>query len=279
MRGKLGTPGRWAIRAAPAAARLSSAGQFHYTAAMPRPLAVIPSRFASARFPGKPLALLLGKPMVQHVWDRCVESGAFSRVVVATEDERIAQAVRAFGGEAVMTSPACASGTDRVAEVARQLPDGEVFLNVQGDEPLVHPESLRTLAAAFEDPQVEMATLLRPLEEAERQNPNVVKAVRDVRGRALYFSRADIPFDRDGQGGVVRWGHLGLYGYRRGTLLRLAALPVTPLEGAEKLEQLRALENGIAIHCFDTPHAGLGVDTPADLARAEERMRAWLQRE
>jgi len=244
---------------------------------MPGPIAVIPSRFASVRFPGKPLAALLGKPMVQHVWDRCVESGVFSRILVATEDERIAQAVRAFGGEAALTSPACASGTDRVAEVARQCPDGEVFLNVQGDEPLVHPESLRTLAAAFADAQVEMATLVRPLGEDERLNPNVVKAVRDARGRALYFSRADLPFDRDGQGRIARWGHLGLYGYRRATLLRLATLPVTPLEDAEKLEQLRALENGIAIHCFDTPHRGLGVDTPADLVRAEALLRAWLQ--
>lgn len=244
---------------------------------MPGPIAVIPSRYASVRFPGKPLALLCGKPMVQHVHDRCVESGAFSRIVVATDDPRIAQAVRAFGGEVALTSEACASGTDRVAEVAARS-EGEVFVNVQGDEPLLHPESLRTLAGAFADPQVELATLVRPLEEAERANPNVVKVVRDVRGRALYFSRADLPFDRDGQGGITRLGHLGIYGYRRATLLRLAALPVTPLEAAERLEQLRALEHGIPLHCFDTPHAGLGVDTPADLARAEERLRAWLGR-
>lgn len=270
MRPKVGTAARRAIHPTAVEADLSTARQFHYTAAMAtRPVAVIPSRYASVRFPGKPLALLLGQPMVQHVYQRCAESDAFSRIVVATDDERIAAAVRAFGGEVALTSPSCASGTDRVAEVARQRVEGEVFVNVQGDEPLVHPEALRTLAAAFADPAVEMATLVRPLEENERENPNVVKVVRDRQGRALYFSRADLPYDRDRKGGIARFGHIGLYGYRRATLLRIASLPVTPLEEVEKLEQLRALENGIAIHCFDTPHRGMGVDTPADLAAAE----------
>jgi 3-deoxy-manno-octulosonate cytidylyltransferase (CMP-KDO synthetase) len=143
-----------------------------------------------------------------------------------------------------------------------------VVVNVQGDEPLVHPEALRALAAAFDDPEVEMATLIRPLEEGERGNPNVVKAVVDLRYDALYFTRADVPFSRDG-GPVTRWAHQGMYGYRRATVLRLASLAATPLERAESLEQLRALENGIRIRCLPTTHASIGVDTPEDLARAE----------
>ncbi len=263
---------------------------------MPNPtriVAVIPSRYASSRFPGKPLAMLAGKPMVQHVWERCVESGAFSRVGVATDDERIAGAVRAFGGEVWMTSPACATGTDRVAEVARALgePDSQasrgacvgsrlgadVLVNVQGDEPLIAPEALRALVRAFDDPSVEMATLVRPLASEELENPNVVKAVLALSGDALYFSRAPVPFERDPRPGASerpkRWAHLGLYGYRRDTLLRLAALPPSPLEEVEKLEQLRALENGIRIRCGMTQWRSVGVDVPGDLLKAEEALR------
>jgi 3-deoxy-manno-octulosonate cytidylyltransferase (CMP-KDO synthetase) len=143
-------------------------------------VAVIPARYGATRFPGKPLAPLRGKPMVQHVWERCRQSEAFTDVVVATDDARIADAVKAFGGKAVMTSSECPSGTDRVAQVAQQMPDAEVFINVQGDEPLVHPESLQTLASAFSDPDVEMATLVRPLDAAELENPNVVKVVKST---------------------------------------------------------------------------------------------------
>jgi 3-deoxy-manno-octulosonate cytidylyltransferase (CMP-KDO synthetase) len=242
-----------------------------------RPIAVIPSRFASTRFPGKPLTSLLGKPMVRHVWDRCVESGAFERVIVATDDERIAQAVRGFGGEAVMTSVSCATGTDRVAEVAQRFPEAEVLVNVQGDEPAIHPAALATLGRAFTDADVEMATLVRPLDETERANPNVVKVVRDRAGRALYFSRADLPFDRDQKGGIARLAHLGIYGYRREVLLRLAGLAPTPLEESERLEQLRALESGIEIHCYDTPHTSVGVDVPGDVPRAEALLARVLQ--
>lgn len=238
----------------------------------PHPVAVIPARHAAVRFPGKPLALLGGKPMVQHVWDRCRESGAFAEILVATDDPRIAGAVIGFGGQVALTSPTCPSGTDRVAEVARARPDVGVWINVQGDEPLIPPEALALLASAFSDPAVSMATLVRPLEDDERTNPNVVKAVLARSGDALYFSRADLPFQRDPQGTVKRLGHLGLYGYRRDTLLHLASLPPTPLELTEKLEQLRALEHGIAIRCLETKFRGLGVDTPEDLARAE---REW----
>jgi 3-deoxy-manno-octulosonate cytidylyltransferase (CMP-KDO synthetase) len=234
-----------------------------------KPVAVIPARWGSTRFPGKPLVLLAGRPLVVHVLEACRRSGAFSEVRVATDDERIAAVVSEAGGLVDRTRSDHPSGTDRVAEVAARLPPAvEVVVNVQGDEPLVHPEALRALAAAFDDPEVEMATLIRPLEEGERGNPNVVKAVVDLRYDALYFTRADVPFSRDG-GPVTRWAHQGMYGYRRATVLRLASLAATPLERAESLEQLRALENGIRIRCLPTTHASIGVDTPEDLARAE----------
>jgi len=235
-----------------------------------RPVAIIPARWASTRFPGKPLALLAGRPLVLHVLEACRRSGAFSEVIVATDDGRIAAAVRGAGGRAEETSPDHASGTDRVAEVAARLPgnDADVVVNVQGDEPLVHPESLRALVAVFEDSAVEMATLIRPLDEDERRRPEVVKAVVDFKADALYFSRADLPFSRGGAA-VDRWAHLGLYGYRRAILARLARLSPTPLERSEALEQLRALEHGIRIRCIRTAFRSVGVDTPEDLARAE----------
>lgn len=240
-----------------------------------RALAVIPARWGSTRFPGKPLALLAGRPLVQHVVDAAVRSGAFERVLVATDDERIVEAVR-FGGQVERTSGSHRSGTDRVAEVVARLPETapDVVVNLQGDEPLVDPASLRRLVQAFQDVRVAMATLVRPLEDmAERLSPHVVKVVPDIRGDALYFSRADIPFDRDGMR-VPRFAHVGLYGYRRATLVRLAQLPPTTLEQAESLEQLRALENGISIRCVVTEQATIGVDTPADLERAEAALAA-----
>lgn len=240
-----------------------------------RALAVIPARWGSTRFPGKPLATLAGRPLIQHVVEAAVRSSAFERVVVATDDERIAEAARGFGATVERTSASHRSGTDRVAEVASRLaadaPD--VLVNVQGDEPLVDPESLRALVRAFGDTAVAMATLVRPLrDEAERRSPHVVKAVSDARGDALYFSRADIPFAREGAT-VPRFAHVGLYGYRRATLLELARLPPGVLEEAESLEQLRALEHGIRIRCVLTQHASIGVDTPEDLSRAEAAVR------
>ena len=247
---------------------------------MSAPVAVIPSRYAAQRFPGKPLALISGKPMVQHVVQRCLEAKCFSRVVVATDDERILAAVQAFGGQAVLTSPSCASGTDRVAEVAANLglPDDDVVINVQGDEPAVHPKSLATLAQAFDDASVQMATLVRTLDESERGNPNVVKAVLDEAGDALYFSRAELPFQRDPSGpSPERWAHVGLYGYRASVLRRLATLPSTKLEKAESLEQLRALGHGIRIRCKVTPHHSQAVDRPEDVPLAEAALArlAW----
>jgi 3-deoxy-manno-octulosonate cytidylyltransferase (CMP-KDO synthetase) len=238
------------------------------------PVAVIPARFGSKRFPGKPLAQLSGKPMIQHVWERCILSGAFSQVIIATDDERIAQAAARFGAKAKLTSADCASGTDRVAEVAREMTQAPLFINVQGDEPVVAPQAFGLLCRTLAKPDVEMATLVRPLDEAERHNPNVVKVVLSTRGTALYFSRADIPYARETSAPTQRFAHLGLYGYRRDTLLRLAGLPPTPLEKTESLEQLRALENGIAILCAVTDYRAISVDTPEDLRRAEEALAA-----
>ena len=247
-----------------------------YDSPMSRVIAVIPARFGASRFPGKPLALLLGKPMVEHVWRRCEEARCFDEMVVATDDPRISAAVAAFGGKAELTSAACRSGTDRVAELARLKAGAgdDVFVNVQGDEPAIHPSCLNALVKAFEQPSVAMATLVRPLEEAERANPNVVKVVRDERSYALYFSRHDIPYPQEP--GISRWAHLGIYGYRRQTLLRLAELPPTLLEQAESLEQLRALGNGIRILCAETTHRSQAVDVPADLQLAEACLRRLL---
>lgn len=239
-------------------------------------IAVIPARYASSRFPGKPLVAILGKPMVQHVYERCVESAAFARVIVASDDARILEAVVQFGGEGVHTSANCRSGTDRVAQAARALklePDA-VVVNVQGDEPALHPHALAALVAAFEEPAVEMATLVRALKNEERANPNVVKAVLDERGNALYFSRADVPYPRQAATTTPRWAHVGIYGYRWRTLELLSGLAPTVLEEAESLEQLRALGNGIAIRCCVTPFSSAAVDTPGDVAGAEAALRA-----
>ncbi len=238
---------------------------------MSAPVAVIPARFAASRFPGKPLTPIAGKPMVQHVYERCVEAGCFSQVIIATDDARIEAAARSFGATCVMTSPSCASGTDRVAEVATALGllGDAVLINVQGDEPAVHPGSLATLAKTFDDPAVDMATLVRPLREDERPNPNVVKVVLDEARNALYFSRADLPFQRDPGAPVPRFAHLGLYGYRARVLLRLATLPPTALEKTESLEQLRALGHGIRIACRVTEHSTQAVDRPEDVPLAE----------
>lgn len=231
-------------------------------------IVVIPAREQSERLPGKPLADIAGKPMVVRVWERASQARGIDRVLVATDSPRIAEVVRAAGGEAVMTSSDCASGTDRCAEAVRGLAGVEVVINVQGDEPLLEPSVVEALARAFEDASVCMATLARPLLAEERENPNVVKVVRDLRGDALYFSRAPIPFAR--AEGAEPLAHVGLYGYRRDFLEIFAALPPTPLERTERLEQLRALEHGHRIRVLRTDYRSIGVDTPEDL----ERVRA-----
>lgn len=245
-------------------------------AVLPQALAVIPARFGASRFPGKPLTPILGKPMVQHVYERCIESGVFTRVLIATDDERIRDAVKGFGGDVALTSPECASGTDRVAEavLGLKLSADAVVVNVQGDEPALHPRALAELVKAFNDDSVHMATLVRQLKDEERANPNVVKAVLDERGNALYFSRADVPFPRGEGSGAPRWAHIGIYGYRWHTLEKLTALKPTALEQAENLEQLRALGHGIPIRCCVTAFNSTAVDTPSDVAAAEAALRA-----
>ncbi len=228
---------------------------------------VIPARYASVRFPGKPLAPLAGKPMVVRVWEAAKSAGRIDRVVVATDDERIAKVVREAGGEAVLTSPDAATGTDRLAEAARQIP-ADIYVNVQGDEPLMSPSNIdvavETLVA---DPRREIATLALPIHASDAADPNVVKAAVAADGRALYFSRAAIPYPRNGKPAYRK--HLGIYGYRAATLQRLAALSPSPLERMESLEQLRWLEAGYTIWVGEAIDDSIGVDTPEDLRKAE----------
>ena len=237
-------------------------------------IAIIPARFHSTRLPGKALALLGGRPMVCHVAERTRRARGLERVIVATDDARIAQAIAATGAEAVLTRADHPSGTDRLAEVARAL-DAALVVNVQGDLPLLDPAMVEGLLARMAaEPALPMATLVAALrDEAEWRSPHVVKAVVGADGRALYFSRSPIPFDRDGcraPGEPLGWRHVGMYAYRRDVLLRLAALPPSPLEQREQLEQLRALENGIAIGVVEwtAPEPLIEVDTEADLERA-----------
>ncbi|MDP1569600.1 MAG: 3-deoxy-manno-octulosonate cytidylyltransferase [Vicinamibacterales bacterium] len=238
-------------------------------------VALIPARFHSSRLPGKPLADIGGQPMIAHVVQRAAAAASIDAVIVATDDPRVVEAVVACGGEARLTDPAHRSGTDRLAEVAATLPCG-IVVNVQGDEPLLSPAAIdEAVAPLLADPTIEMSTLCRPLEDAEAGNPHIVKVVRDAQGFALYFSRSPIPFlrDADAEAATPRWAHVGLYVYRRDTLLRLARLAPTPLERAESLEQLRALEHGIRIAVVETTHAAAGVDTPDDLERVRQQ---WL---
>ena len=206
--------------------------------------------------------------MIEHVYRRTAAARSIASVIVATDDERIHRAVQAFGGESRMTSPTHQSGTDRIAEVAATL-NCNVVVNVQGDEPLIDPAMIDEAVAPFSDePSLLMSTLRRRIEdEADRENPNVTKVVVDRDGFALYFSRAPVPFTREGAPPAPAWRHVGLYVYRRDCLLRLAALPPTDMERAEALEQLRALEYGIRIKAVETQFHSLGVDTPEDLTR------------
>ncbi|MBF0126415.1 MAG: 3-deoxy-manno-octulosonate cytidylyltransferase [Magnetococcales bacterium] len=241
---------------------------------------VIPARYASTRLPGKPLLNLAGKPMIRWVYEAASRSGA-STVLVATDDLRIRDAVTGFGGEAVMTSPDHLSGTDRVAQAALEL-DEEVIVNVQGDEPLLEPALIRQVAAPLlEDPALTMSTLAQPLlDPAEWHNPNVVKIVCDRRGRALYFSRAPIPWDRDRSSleaplHPLALHHIGLYGFRADFLQTFSALQPTPLESLERLEQLRALEHGFDIRVIVTQRmVARGVDVPEDLERVRLELLA-----
>lgn len=241
-------------------------------------LGIIPARYASTRFPGKPLALIAGKPLIQHVVEQCQKARSLSEVVVATDDTRIWEVAQGFC-RAEMTRPDHPSGSDRIAEVAERC-KCDAVVNIQGDEPLIDPKVVDAVAGALKDN--EMSTAATPIkDEAEYDNPNVVKVVVNQAGRALYFSRRTIPYLRDAARGSVSeqlaafpfLKHLGIYGFRRQTLLRLVKFPVSALEGAEKLEQLRALDHGIQIGVVTVNYDSVGVDVPADVKRVEQLLK------
>jgi 3-deoxy-manno-octulosonate cytidylyltransferase (CMP-KDO synthetase) len=237
-----------------------------------RIVGIIPARYASSRFPGKALADLGGKPMVQHVVERAMQSRWLTEVLVATDDQRIADAVARFGGRACLTSPDHPSGTDRIAEVARGM-NCDLVVNIQGDEPLLDPAVLDlAVEPLLADATIEMGTLARPMGPAEAVDPSKVKVVVSRDGFALYFSRSRIPYVREDAtpaGDRPYLLHVGLYVYRRASLLTFAGLPPTPLEEQERLEQLRALENGMRIRVVVAEDQSFGVDTPADLERVK----------
>jgi 3-deoxy-manno-octulosonate cytidylyltransferase (CMP-KDO synthetase) len=235
---------------------------------------IIPARYASTRFPGKPLALVAGKPLIQRVIAQCQKAKSLAEVIVATDDARIRDLAQKFC-RVEMTSPTHPSGSDRIAEVVGKI-SCDAVVNIQGDEPLIEPSVIDAVAGALE--QSEMSTAATRIKNpAELDNPNVVKVVVNAAGRALYFSRRTIPYLREAASRPVNeqlaafafWKHLGIYGYRRETLLRLVKFPVSPLEAAEKLEQLRALENGIGIAVVQVTHDSMGVDAPEDVEWVE----------
>jgi 3-deoxy-manno-octulosonate cytidylyltransferase (CMP-KDO synthetase) len=241
-------------------------------------LVVIPARYASTRFPGKALAPLDGKPLIQHVYENSTGSRLASEVIVATDSTEILEAVESFGGKAVMTSAEHPSGTDRIAEAASET-DYDIIVNVQGDEPLMRPEIIDSAIGLLDDGRASMGTLAARIKDSgEIPDPNVVKVVFDAEGFALYFSRAPIPYHRQqwkslrdaeaGSGTLYR--HIGIYSYRRDVLMRLTGLEPSALERTEKLEQLRALENGMRIKVGVTEHETMGVDTPEDLERVKK---------
>jgi 3-deoxy-manno-octulosonate cytidylyltransferase (CMP-KDO synthetase) len=238
-----------------------------------RAVGLIPARHRASRFPGKPLALIAGMPMIQRVWRGARGAKTLGRVIVATDDARIADACRGFGAEVALTRDDHASGTDRIAEVAAGL-DCDVVVNVQGDEPLIEGFVIDALVEALrDDPEVEIATLVHAADSDALGDPNRVKVVLDRRGRALYFSRSAIPFHRQPESEPGCWQHVGLYAYRREFLLRFAELAPTPAERAEGLEQLRALEHGFPIRCAVIEGwTSAAVDVPADIAAVEARL-------
>jgi 3-deoxy-manno-octulosonate cytidylyltransferase (CMP-KDO synthetase) len=243
----------------------------------PTVLVVIPARYASNRFPGKPLAPIADKPMIQHVVERVRHASLPARVLVATEDDRIKSAVEAFGAEAILTRPDHRTGTDRVAEVAAHI-SADLYINVQGDEPLIDPGVVDALAAAMaEDETIQLVTPCTAITQpTEIMDPNVVKVVQDFDGQALYFSRAPVPWVRDTGDRVAarHWKHIGLYGYRRDALLEFPTLPPGELERIEQLEQLRWLENGFRMHVVETMYNAVSVDVPADIERVEKLLHA-----
>lgn len=240
-------------------------------------LCVIPARYASTRLPGKPLADIAGKPMIVRVYEQASRAKRLSGVIAAVDDERVYEAVVSHGGKAMMTAKGHPTGTDRLAEVAAAHPEAELIINVQGDEPLIEPDLIDALAAAFEEePELQMATVKSPMtDENEMRNPNNVKVVTDKEGYALYFSRSLLPYPRENTG-VTVYKHIGIYAYRRDFLLQYARMEPTALEQTESLEQLRALENGYKIKVIATDFKFVGVDTPEDLAEVNRLYKERL---
>ena len=241
---------------------------------MSKSLIIIPARWDSTRFPGKPLHAIAGKPLLRHVWERCQHARKIDRIIIATDDIRIAQTAFDWGAEVSLTSAHHQSGTDRIAEVARRTKNFSIVLNVQGDEPLIDPGLLDRIVVTLENKRLKIVTAAHPFQKsADALSPHQVKVVTDVEGNALYFSRAPIPFRQKRKMDRKILRHQGVYGFRRETLLQFVKWKPTPLERAESLEQLRALENGVKIHVLITKYGSPGVDTPAD-ALALERMLA-----
>lgn len=236
-------------------------------------LCVIPARYASTRLPGKPLADIVGKPMIQHVYERSAQATIPQQVVVATDDEKVFQAVQQFGGKVVMTSSGHQTGTDRLAEVASKYAEVDVIINVQGDEPLIDPKVIDELAQEFlNDTALQMASVMSIMDTEDYQNPNAVKVVTDLNNNALYFSRSLLPYPRvAGKANVYK--HIGIYAYKKDFLLKFAKLEPTPLEQSESLEQLRALENGYKIKMIKTKSKFIGVDSIEDLQTVNELLR------
>jgi 3-deoxy-manno-octulosonate cytidylyltransferase (CMP-KDO synthetase) len=242
---------------------------------MPRfsAIAIIPARLASTRLPRKVLREIAGQPMIARVYEAAKQSPLLRDVIIATDSGEVMQFAEARGWKAQMTSDKHRSGTDRVYEVAQRIP-ADVYVNIQGDEPLARPEHLDALLQPMQDPKVMVSTIKTPCPPQDIDNPNAVKVVTDLNGRALYFSRSTIPFDRDKTGVVTYFKHLGFYAYRRAALDKFCNLPESKLEAAERLEQLRFLDNGIDIYVAETPFNTVGVDTEEDLRRVEEMVRA-----
>ena len=236
-------------------------------------IAVIPARLASTRLPRKLLRPLAGEPLLGHVYRGVRSSPLLNEVIIATDSDEIIQICRQNGWKAQMTSAAHRSGTERVREIAQSVA-AEVYVNVQGDEPMTRAEHIATLLDLMRDPSVQVATLKTRAAAEDINNPNAVKVVTDTAGRALYFSRATIPFDRDGKGEPRWYKHLGFYAYRKAALERFVSLPESSLERSERLEQLRFLENGIPISVGETPYDTIGVDTQEDLQRVEAILHA-----
>ena len=254
---------------------------------MKKAVAIIPARWGSTRFPGKPLYLIAGKPLLQHVWMRACRASSLDAVIVATDDMRIAEAAFDWGAEVSLTSPKHRSGTDRIAEVARNLPDAGYILNIQGDEPLIEPSLINRFVRDLRDnPKCGIVTAAHPFANpADARSPHQVKVVTDLSGNALYFSRSLIPYPRSGgfqtaeitkrrpkgrRTLILR--HQGIYGFRRETLLQFVGWKPSPLEESEHLEQLRALENGVTVHVLVTKHGSPGVDTPQDAKALEQKL-------